>query len=62
MSAQNQSEKDPKDLKPAQDAVAVKAPSATERELTDDEIAVVAGGLKATGVSGHALNPQPLPP
>jgi hypothetical protein len=54
MTSQNQAEKDAKTVTASPEDTAPKAalPSEVKRELTDDEIAAVAGGL----------NPQPLPP
>jgi hypothetical protein len=51
MSTQNQPEKDTKPSNSDQDAAAVKTPSDTKWELTDEEIASVAGGYQ-TGGSG----------
>ncbi len=59
MSNQNQSEKDNKPSTSDQDAAAVKTPSETKRELTDEEIASVAGGLPGTNAT-HAT-PDTIP-
>ena len=58
MTSQNQTGKDGKPLSaPDNDVVRNTAePTKIKRELTDAEIAAVAGGIK------KELNPQPLPP
>ena len=59
MTIQNQSGKDAKPLINPNDEVAPKAaePSEIKRELTDEEIAAVAGGT-SIGIKGHIT---PLP-
>jgi hypothetical protein len=48
MTTQNPFEKAPKALKPEQDDAALKAPAVEKRELTDDEIAAIAGGVSVS--------------
>ena len=62
MMSQNQTGKDGKPFcAPNDDAVRnTVEPTEIKRELTDEEIATVAGGIK--GVIMRPLNPQPLPP
>ncbi len=61
MSTQKLSEKDNKPSTSDQDAAAVKTPSETKRELTDEEIASVAGGLPGTNATGHAPPTNTIP-
>jgi hypothetical protein len=44
MTSQNPIGNDPKSLTPANDAAKAEKPSEVKRELTDEEIAAVAGG------------------
>ena len=62
MTSQNQTGKDAKTLNTRNDDVVRNTVEPTEikRELTNEEIAKVAGGIK--GVIMRPLNPQPLPP
>ena len=58
MTSQNQTGKDGKPLNASNDDAATNTaePTKIKRELSDAEIATVAGGIK------KELNPQPLPP
>jgi hypothetical protein len=63
MTSQNPTEKDPKSLTtPPSDAAAKDAePSESKRELTDEEIAAVAGGVSNSSLTGPGGN-RALPP
>jgi hypothetical protein len=52
MTIQNPFDKAPKAVKPEQDKVAVKSPAVNERELTDAELAMIAGGVNGGFSSG----------